>query len=426
MNVPSCSRRTLRLTADEIAADDRVTACSLLHVRKRGNAFVCAEGDSFAHVLYTGTTDLYGFGEHIAAYLSADDQVRYLDRSATRDVPPGLTRIRSVTDAEGKEYAYAIGTAVVVHLPREEGSTACGLLTNTAVAAYRERLFAVSGRTVKFSRLLDFSGEGWQEDEAEQGRSTFTLHPAGGDIVDMLPAHGKLVFLREYGISTLTAYADVYNFRLADVAYDCGAIVKGSGASLCGDVYFFTDRGLCVFNGTSAARAEGAMDEEIDVAQAVRISVQGNTLYASVTKRDGTAALYAYDPAEKCGRFLLNAFEKLSAGEGGYLMRDGMVYQLGGRAVPSGKSCALSFTCSLTEAGDGEKRVEAVVVEGTGQFVVSLAGENGTAEASGAANTRIGLPFSVRGELFTLTVSASDGGFRIDAVALCFRKEDRV
>ena len=426
MNAPKCSRRVLRLGAEMLREGGRVLACTLGHMRREGNALVCAEGETFAYALFSGTADLFGCGGHLAAYLSESDTLRYLDRPATHTAPTELARVQSVIAADGTEYVYAIGSVVLAHTPDGDDYTACGPLTDVAVAAYRERVFAASGRTVRFGKLLDFSGEGWLADEAEQGRASFELHPAGGNIVDMLPVRGKLCFFRACGITLLTAYADVYNFRLSDIAYDCGEIVKGSAALCCGNAYFFTSRGLCVFDGASAARAEGAADGEIDCAQPIRVSVRGNTLYAAVTKRDGAAALYAYDPSEKCGRYLFNSFEKLSAGEGGYLMRDGAAYALRGRGIPAGRACTLTLTVSLADLYEGEKRVEAVSVEGKGNFSVSVAGENGAAAAEGAANARVLLPFAVRGECVTLTVRAAQEDFRIGAVALSVRKKDRV
>lgn len=426
MNAPRCSRRVLRLGAEMLREEGRVLACSLGHIRREGGALVCAEGETFAYALFPGTEDVYAFGGHLAAYLPESAALRYLDRPAMHTAPAELSRVQSVTAADGTEYVYVLGAVALVHRPDETGHASCGLLTDTAVAAYRERVFAASGRTVKFGKLLDFSGEGWLADEAEQGRASFELHPEGGNIVDMLPVQGKLCFFREYGVTALTAYADVYNFRLADIPFDCGKIVKGSAVLCGGNAYFFTERGLCVTDGKSAARAEGAADGGIDLAAPVRVSVRGGTLYAAVTKKNGAAALYAYDPCEKCGRYLFLNFEKLSAGEGAYLMRGGAAYAPEGRGVPSGRRCELSLTISLADLYEGEKRVEAVTVEGEGAFSVTVAGEEGTATVSAAANRRAALPFAVRGECVSLTVSAGEADFRIRAVSLSVRGEERV
>ena len=427
MNAPASSRRVLRLPVKELRRGGRVLSCTLTHFREAGDALVCAEGESFAYTPLTGTSDLFGAGGHLAAYRPDAGEVNYLDTPAQSTVPVGTEFLWAAEDGEGVEHMYACGNGIVqAHTLSAEGVVSCGLLTDCAVVAYHERLFAPNGRKVRFSALGDYAGEGWAADEAEQGMSSFTLSARGGKIVGAFAVHEKLCFLREYGVTVLTAYADVYNFRLTDLACRCGKILPHTAAVCCGDGYFFSERGLCVFDGSGVERAEGAADEEIDLSQPVRVSVKGSTLYAAVTKRGGGAALYAYDPAVRRGRYLCNSFSRLSAGEGAYLLREGNVYALGGHGLPQGGRCELALTLSLADLYEGEKRLEALVVEGGGTFHIRAAGEEGETEAEGRANVRIALPAAVRGECIRLHISSSEEDAYVRAVSLCVRREERL
>lgn len=428
MTAPAYACRVLRLPASELREGGRVLGCMLAHMREEGNALVCAEGDTDVYTPMLGSTDLFGFGGNLASYLPESSELRYLNKSAHCAVPLQTEKVMCARAADGTDYVYVFsGSLVHAHTFAQEQSVYCGLISDCAVVAYHERLYAPKGLTVHFSALLDFTAEGWTADESEQGMSTFDLYPSCGNVVDAFVAHEKLCFLREFGMTLLTAYADVYNFRLADAPYDCGKAIGGTGAVCCGDGYFFTERGLCVFDGTKAARAEGAADGEINLSSPIRVSVRGNTLYASVTKKDGAKALYAYEPACKRGRYLLNGFSLISAREGAYLLRDGDVYELGGKGIPEGKRCALELRLSLSDLCEGEKRLESVVVEGQGAFRIRASGADGIAvSAEGGAGGRIVLPAAVRGETVSLEISSDDVAFRIDALSLCVRKEDRL
>ena len=128
MNAPRCSRRVLRLGAEMLREEGRVLACSLGHIRREGGALVCAEGETFAYALFPGTEDVYAFGGHLAAYLPASAALRYLDRPATHTAPAELSRVQSVTAADGAEYVYVLGAVALVHKPDETGHASCGLL----------------------------------------------------------------------------------------------------------------------------------------------------------------------------------------------------------------------------------------------------------------------------------------------------------
>lgn len=147
---------------------------------------------------------------------------------------------------------------------------------------------------------------------------------------------------------------------------------------------------------------------------------------ASVTLTDGTTAVYIYDPVQKRGRFIRRSFEKCAFGNNVYTMRGGSAYRLTGKALPSAGTCKLVAEFSLTDLGEGEKRLEAVRISGNGTFSVTAAGEEDAVTASVAAGDWVRLPAAVRGEDLTLTVSAGQSAAVLRCLDLRVRREDRI
>ena len=426
MNAPAAKRQVVRLSAHELREGGRVLACTLSHFREAEGALVCAEGETHVYTAVTGAAELFGCGGHLLSYVPSQGKVYFLDTAGSCDAPAGVHRLCWAPAADGA-YIYMLGSMLTkAFCVTETESVSCGGLATCAVVPYHERLFAVDGRTVRFGKLLDFSGGQWSGGAGEQGPASFELPPRGGDVVDAFVLGETLYFLREETVTALTAYADPYNFRLREIAFTNGKAKENSAALCCGQAYFFTERGLCRFDGTRVTRAAGAADGEIDLTAGVRASVCGNVLYFAVTKKDGTAALYAYEPLFERGRYLLCGAGTLSLGEGGHVMRDGLVYALGGKAAPQNGRCTLSFTLSFADAFCGETRVESIFVEGEGGFRVTVRGAEDEETAEGTANERIVLASAVRGSVFGVEISSSDAAVRIGAVSVCVRKEDRI
>ena len=423
----SSAYKTLYLPASELREGGRVLSCTLVHMRDGAGGIVCAEGLTYRTVASAGTSALFGGRGQVYGYTASNKTIVAIGGTDSyTQVTAAPERLFWAEDSEGDVFLYEVGTLVSAVFGGEDGRVDLGMMTDCAFAVYRERIYAPKGRTVHFSALFDFTGEGWAT-AAEQGPSDFTVSACGGDIVDALPAHGVLCLLREHGITCLTAYADVYNFRLQDLPYACGDIVPKSGVVCCGDLYFFTSEGLCVFDGTSAARAKNACDEEIDLAQPVFMSVSGNTVYAGVTRRDGSSAIYAYDHAAARGRYLLYPYALFARGEGAYLMQaDSGVYALQGAGLPEGGACSASFTLSLADLGAYNKRLEAFTLEGEGDFLLRITGNGGTMSVQGQAGKRILLPQTVCGETLTVSLTSPSAAFRIGAIALDVRREDRI
>ena len=103
------------------------------------------------------------------------------------------------------------------------------------------------------------------------------------------------------------------------------------------------------------------------------------------------------------------------------------MYRLTGKALPSAGGCKLVAEMVLSDLGEGEKRLEAVYISGSGSFTVSAAGEDGlSSSASAKAGEWTRFPIAVRGENISLTVSFSQTAACIDGIGLRVRREDRI
>lgn len=427
MNVPANRRHIVRCGAAAMRAGEGcVRSLRLYHLREEGGALVCAEGEGAGVTLPALTTDLWCAGERLLAHRSSRKTLTLLANNRIYLVGEEVLRVTEVAESSGDKiivvlcsdgayYFSNIGVSTTKYSPAP---------STTNLVLHHERLFGAAGQRISYTTPFDIRS--WTS-YGEQASGWCDLLPGGGDVVDVVGIDGKVYFLREHGITRLTGYADVYNFRLEDVQFEMGSIVSPA-AVMGGYAYFFAACGLCRFDGSRAERAPGAGDEEIDTSQILRIGAAGEQmLAASVKLRDGSAALYLYEPAYARGRFVGRSFEKIAAGDGVYLMRGGAAYRLEGRALPADGSCRLTAQFSFADLGEGEKRLEGVLITGSGTFCAQATGEDGVVRShKGEAGKWIDFAAGVRGETVSLCITSSDADLVIDEIALRIRREDRV
>lgn len=427
MSVPSCSRHIVHCNASDLhAGQGYVRSVRLDHLREQGGALVCAEGEEEAATLAATATNLWCIDDRIFVYDAAAQSVRRLSDGRVYPASEEVLRMVNLPETEGGDGIFALCAGL---LYRYENSDSTATVFSPApsvtnLVLHHERLFGASGTQIRYTAPMKF--ESWKT-FSEQGAGRCDLLPAGGDVVDVIAMRDRVFFLRQCGITRLTGYADVYNFKLDDVPFGMGKIV--SHAAVIGEcAYFFTESGLCRFDGSSAGRAEGADDGEIDLTQPMRVErAWGTALAASVTLTDGSAALYLYEPAFGRGRFVRRAFVQFSAADSVVLMRAGKAYRLTGRALPEGGSCSCTAEFSLSALGDGEKRLEAVYLSGAGSVRVEAFGPDGVRRAcEGEAGGWLDLAAGVRGETVTVRISSDDEEICVREIALRIRREGRV
>lgn len=120
---------------------------------------------------------------------------------------------------------------------------------------HRGRLFgadSVDGLTVRWS-ATEIS-EFWTEGLNESGY--MKLDPERGKVLDMAVFKGKIVAVREYGLTVINACGGPENFSVDITDTDCDAIYKNTVQTYGGKLYFYSESGLKCFDGSKIAPIE--------------------------------------------------------------------------------------------------------------------------------------------------------------------------
>ncbi len=198
----------------------------------------CPQWTTFAAYSFTaGRYFYYADGE---LYVS-DDGTHYSKLATTdgfapfviEDIDGGATRVAVITG--DRAVICKEGTFTTEKLPHalDCGAVHCG------------RLFGGKRFTVRWSGsggLLD-----WKEGIGKSG--SVTLDPERGKILDMKVFAGKLVVVRQLGLTVLSMYGSPENFSVVITDTDCDRIFKNT-VQIVGDrLVFCTRSGLKVFDG---------------------------------------------------------------------------------------------------------------------------------------------------------------------------------
>lgn len=247
MSVPSCRRHVLHIPVRSLhEGEGCVRSVRLDHMREACGALVCAEGETSVVTLPEGSLGFYCVDDRIIALLPSGDRVQLLSNGHVyileEGLEEGLLRIVNNLDVNGNDAITAICNGGVYQFSNI-GVTSAEYIpapSTTNIVLHRERLFGAAGRRICYTKRLNFKS--WTQ-YGEQDAGWCDLLPDGGDVVDIVAMRDRVYFLREYGITRFTGYADVYNFRLDDLPYGMGKII--SRAAVLGGCAYFSPNAGC-------------------------------------------------------------------------------------------------------------------------------------------------------------------------------------
>lgn len=400
----------------------------LSHMKMTDEGLVCSEGSNYCGQVPYEDMRIFGAADEIYAFSDMEARVylihaekslpvadkEMLNRVVAHMGDDGTLHVFSVTD--NKIYRFCSGETIGVSLT--DGGT--------CIAFHYERMFVGKGMRIYYSAPLSYNT---RKDVSTQGVGYIDLPSGYGDILELVSYRDKLYLFRERGITAVTAFADTLNFKAVSVPYGLGQIVPNT-VVCCGDkVYFFSEYGLCAFNGTSCEKIREATAGKLALHKTANAVTYRNQFYAAARGLDGKSYIYNYDPITGYGRILCTGANFIAAGDGLYWLSGYNLYQLGEKSLPDYGEVSLTIRVPLSKYATKACYVESVVVEGESmgyELAVTLTSESGKSyTVKGKMGKRLRFPNAVSGSEFNLSVIMQEKDFVIRSVTLFLRKENR-
>ncbi len=92
--------------------------------------------------------------------------------------------------------------------------------------------------------------------EGIRGSGYLRLDPQRGDILNLIVYKGKIVAVREYGLTVLSMYGSPENFSVDFTDTDCDKIYKNTVQTVADKLYFYSESGLKCFDGSKISAIE--------------------------------------------------------------------------------------------------------------------------------------------------------------------------
>lgn len=332
-----------------------------------GQYFYCTDGELYVSddgTRYSKLADTDGFAPFVIEYIDG-----------------GAVKVAVVTGDRAAIYAEGAFTTQKLPHALDCGAVHCG------------RLFGGMRFTVMWSGsggLLD-----WKEGISKSG--SVTLDPERGEILGIKVFAGKLVVVRQFGLTVLSMYGSPENFSVDITDTSCDAVLKNT-AQVVGDrLIFCTRSGLKAFDGvriTPFAIRHPVTEPTCSATHAGRYFVVCGEGIVSADA-DGESCLTDERPGAlfvKDGVFACNGgtVKRLTEGEGVY-----------------------KFVTTAIDFGTARfKTLTAIELDGVADLLVGNGRESRVFEgASGIVRPRL------RGKAFTVTVKSGKRIGRLDMTA---------
>lgn len=222
-----------------------------------------------------------------AAYASAGGKSFY---RFTEEVSSPAFAVREIKDGSARTLVIGGGAAVEVRggsftvLPFgmniKRGIMHCG------------RLFAVDAENAD---TLRWSGTGGAEDweEGLYGAGSVRFADRRGDILNLLTFGGKIVAVRRFGLTVISAYGTPENFTVEQTDTDTDEVYADTAQVAGGRLMFFTSSGLKSFDGKTVTPAVHRCAR--DIFSPVCSCALGGLYFAGCSSRSLGRAVLCYD-----------------------------------------------------------------------------------------------------------------------------------
>ncbi len=414
--MPKVNTRVLRFTEEDLR---REYSLRTFHLKKTGTDLVVAEGEKELYTLPEQSSGIYSLGEHDYVYdLSVSRLTTLTDKYRFGGVSEPFHLVRFINKA-GTERRYCVMTENVSRIMQGLTSQNGKGMGGTCCAVHAERIFTAKNFRVRYTDAVE--PDVWTEGRGKGG--FIDLPTDAGNILAMQSYKDKLYLFRERGITQLRVLGDELNFKALHLPFGAG-VIKEESVAPCGDqICFFTERGLYAFNGGTASRVENARTDEIDLTAPVKAVSAHGKFYALVTLKEGRKSLYCVEPEGMDPHFIECGAEDIAAGFEFRFKRNGKMYALSEKGLPGGDACAMDAEGIAFTIGD-EKFLDAVAIEGEGNFTVTVTTGTSERTVTGGAGTVLKLRSPLRGNGFSLHIGVNSENARFHAVLLRFKEEN--
>jgi len=414
--MPKVNTRVLRLTEEDLRREHSLRT---FHLKKTGSELVVAEGEKALYDLPEQASGIYSLGAHDYVYDPVLSRLNTLtDNYRFGGIKEPFRMLRFITKA-GSERCYCVMTDNITRIMGGMATVIGKGKGGTCCAVHAERVFTASTYRIRYSDAVE--PEVFTE---SRGKGGFLELPSdAGDILAMQSYKDKLYLFRERGITQLRILGDELNFKAMQLPFGAGDIA-GESVAPCGDkICFFTGRGLYSFNGGTVSCVGNSRAEEIDLSVPVKAVSAYGKYFALVTLKEGRKSLYCLEPEGMIPHFIEHGAEDVAAGFDFRYKRGGKMYALTERGLPRSGECCLDAEGIGFTVGD-DRFLDAVAIEGEGNFTVTVKTRSGERTVTGDANTVLKLRSPLRGNGFSLHVRVNTDNARFRAALLRLREEN--
>ncbi len=410
-------RRKCKLYGEE---DGYLYAKSYRHLRPQGGVLVCAEGSERLGAVPAGSRLFRGqfTGKR---YVYANQTLYEKINGELQEIGEfhGLNTLLEVPEENGSNGLYLLSDSGIykaqasgIEILYAQGGAAC--------CFHYERIFIAEGNRLAFSAPLDF--DTWIEDARACGY--VDLPSEQGNPLALLTYKEKIYLFRERGIMQIRALGDSLNFKATNIPFVCAGILPNSIVNCGRDVYFCAESGLYRFNGGYCELVMAGLP--FNASAGVRAVRYGGGYLAAVTLEGGERAIFCYTREEGGYLICAPAVELLSE-EGIFADENGTLFALTRRGFHGRRrECVFESELSMLGLSVGNKRLQALAVEGEGAFTVTVRSDEGErCSASGRAGERIRLPRAVKGNAFSVKIASRDEGIRLSGITFELYEEVR-